>query len=170
MMRRWTAFGPCGSILASAEVDGVPPQRGRTTMAGDEVQAERRLVVGVELGPVYRDHQLRPRTDHETHPGRKQVPQVELPVAEQAVDRFGRMLAVETLGSRETPPDGMNSQCRGFQHPETPFDRDKTVRACRSSSNARSVIARTLRGPTPAALRRPDGSLERVTKELIMPT
>jgi len=41
-------------------VDGQPDQRRGPAVAGDEMQRERRLIVGVEIGPVHRHDDLAP--------------------------------------------------------------------------------------------------------------
>ena len=61
-------------------------------MGGDEVERERRLVVGVEIGPVHRDEGLGTLADDLGHPRREQLPHDQALVAQEPVDLFDRML------------------------------------------------------------------------------
>ena len=50
-------------------IDGQPQQRRRAPVGGDQVQRQRRLIVGVEIGPVHRDDDRLPLANDLRHPG-----------------------------------------------------------------------------------------------------
>ena len=65
--------------------NGQPNQRRSPAMAGDEVAGQRGVIVGIELGPIERNHDLLALTDHEPCPRGEQRPHLDPTVTEQAV-------------------------------------------------------------------------------------
>ncbi len=55
-------------------VDGQPDERRGPSVAGDEMQRERGLIVGVEVGPVHRHHDLAPLAHDLANPRTEQLP------------------------------------------------------------------------------------------------
>ncbi len=84
-------------------------------MAGDEVERDGGLVVGVEVGPVERDHDLRSPADHEGHPAREQVPDIDAGVREEAVHLLDRVLGLKLLGDRQRPAEGADRELSTLQ-------------------------------------------------------
>ncbi len=73
-MRQAEVFEVVALVLQFVLVDRQPQERRRPAVAGDEVQGERGLVVGVEIGPVHR-HDDRLALAHDlANPWREQVP------------------------------------------------------------------------------------------------
>src|SRR5690606_22171075 len=85
-------------------------------MAGDEIEANRSLVIGVELGPVHCNDQLLPRTDDELDPWLEQAPDVNLAVAQQAIQLFCSVLRIECCRGSHPSPDSVNAQRRGMEN------------------------------------------------------
>jgi hypothetical protein len=61
-------------------------------VAGDEMQRERGLIVGVEVGPVHRHDDFASAAHDLAHPRPEQVPGDHAGVAQQPVDLFDRRL------------------------------------------------------------------------------
>ena len=87
-------------------------------MSRDHVQADRRLVVAVELGPVQSDDDLLAVAHHEAHPGLEQDPQLHPGVAQEPVDLLGRVLGVLAPDRRHPAADRVDRQAYGVHHPD----------------------------------------------------
>ena len=105
-------------VLQFVLVDGQPEERGGPSVAGDEMQRERGLVVGVEVGPVHRHDDLAPLAHHLANPRGEQVPGDHARVAQQAIDLFDRGLGEQSARLRERLPDQGNCERRPGHHPE----------------------------------------------------
>ena len=87
-------------------------------MAGDEMQRERGLIVGVEIGPVHRHHNLAPRAHGLPNPRIEQVPGDHARVAHEPVDLFDRRLGEQATRLRERLTDQRNRKRRPGHDPE----------------------------------------------------
>ena len=117
--------------------DRHPDKRSRATMARDEIASKGRMIVGIELGPVERDNDLLPRTDHEFRPRMKQQPDVDPAIAQHAIDLLDPMLlaVVRCVGVPAT--DCMHREHRRIHGPHD------TVRQ-RKNTHRVKVIAEDL--------------------------
>ena len=78
-------------VLQFVLVDRQPQERRRPAVTRDQAQSQRRLIVGVEIGPVHR-HDDRLALAHDlANPWREQVPDDDPGVAQQAIDLFDRV-------------------------------------------------------------------------------
>ena len=124
-------------VLQFVLVDRQPQERCRPAVARDEVQGQRRLIVGVEVGPVHRhDDRLAPAHDL-ANPRREKVPHDEPGVAQQAVNLFDRVSVRQTARLRQRMPDDRNGQRRPRQNPSVPLASEKIRLACKLPENAR---------------------------------
>ena len=82
-------------------VDGELEERRGPSVAGDEMQRERGLIVGVGISPVHRHHDLAPRAHDRADPRTEQVPGDYARVAQQPVDLFDRRLGEQATRPRE---------------------------------------------------------------------
>ena len=105
-------------VLQFVLVDGQPEERRGSSVAGDEMQRERGLVVGVEVGPVHRHDDLAPLAHDLANPRAEQVPGDHARVAQQPVDLFDRRLGEQSTRLRQRLPDQGNRQRRPGHHPE----------------------------------------------------
>jgi hypothetical protein len=78
--------------------DGLPDQRGRSTVSSQQIERNRRLPVAIELSPIKRDAQRFPGPDHERHPPREERPHGDGRVAQQPVHLLDAMFGVGSLG------------------------------------------------------------------------
>jgi hypothetical protein len=84
-------------------------------MAGDEVQGERRLIVGVEIRPVHGDDDLLARADDFPDPVREHLPDDDAAIAQQPIDLFDGVLVEETASLRQRMADDRDRQ-RAARH------------------------------------------------------
>ena len=105
-------------VLQFVLVDGQPQERRGPSVAGDEMQRQRGLVVGVEIGPVHRHHDLGPWADDLGNPGTEQVPRDHARVAQQPVDLLDRRLGEQPASLREPLPDQRHRQRRPGHDPD----------------------------------------------------
>jgi hypothetical protein len=90
-------------------------------VAGDQAQSDRRLIVGVEIGPIHR-HDDRLALAHDlANPRREKVPYDDPGVAQQTVNLFDRVSVRKTARLRQRMPDQRNGQRRSRQHPQSPI-------------------------------------------------
>src|SRR5262244_3087257 len=83
-------------------------------MACEEGQHERRLIVGIEVGPVHGDLDALTRSDDGRHPQHKQFLDINSRVREQPIDLLDGMLAYTSLRQSEPVADGAHGQgCTG---------------------------------------------------------
>ena len=87
-------------------------------MAGDEVQGERRLIVGVEIGPVHGDDDPLARADDFPHPGREHLPDDDAAIAQQPIDLFDGVLVDEAARLRQRMANDRDSQRSAGHHPQ----------------------------------------------------
>ena len=72
-------------VLQRRLVDRKPDQGRRPTMAADQRQHDRRLVIGIEVGPVHGDNDLRARPDRMGDPSFREFVDVNSRVREQPI-------------------------------------------------------------------------------------
>jgi hypothetical protein len=84
-------------------------------MARHQVQGQRRLPIAVELGPVHGDDNFPSRAHEMRDPVGQALPNIDLLVAEQAVDLLDRVLGHQTASLRQSLPDHRHRQ-RGARH------------------------------------------------------
>ncbi len=72
-------------VLQRRLVDRKPHQGRRPTMAADQRQHDRRLAIGIEVGPVHGDNNIRARPDHMGDPSFREFVDVNSRVREQAI-------------------------------------------------------------------------------------
>ena len=89
-------------------------------MLGDEAEHERRLIVGVEIGPVHGDDELAAHADGLFDPEREQGPHIYALVAQETVDLFDRMLPCLPARLRERLTDDRNRKRRAGHPAEHP--------------------------------------------------
>jgi hypothetical protein len=108
-------------------------------VAGDEMQRERGLIVGVEIGPVHRQHDLAPRAHDRANPRTEQVPGDHARVAQQPVDLFDRRLGEQATRVRERVTDQRNGKRRPGHDTERSVGQrqDALSLACKSSMTTR---------------------------------
>src|SRR6516225_5042984 len=83
-------------------------------MACEEGQHDRRLIVGIEVGPVHGDLDALTRSDDGRHPEHKQFLDINSPVREQPIDLLDGMLAYTSLRQSQSVADGAHGQgCTG---------------------------------------------------------
>ena len=95
--------------------DGQPKQRRRSAMAVDEVQGERRLIVGVEIGPVHGDDDLLARADDFPDPEREHLPDDDAAIAQQPIDLFDGVLVEQAARLRQRMADDRDRE-RSARH------------------------------------------------------
>jgi hypothetical protein len=98
-------FEVVAGVLQFVLVDGEPDQRRGAAVAADEMQRKRCLVVGVEVGPVHRHHDLGARGDEVLHPGLEQIPDLDALIAEQPVDLLDRVFVGDAARLRHAVAD-----------------------------------------------------------------
>jgi hypothetical protein len=89
---------------------GQPQQRRSPAMACDEVQGERRLIVGVEICPVHRHDNLLARANDFPDPEREHLPDDDAAIAQQPIDLFDGVLVEETARLRQRMADDRDRQ------------------------------------------------------------
>src|SRR6516162_3227857 len=83
-------------------------------MACEEGQHDRRLIVGIEVGPVHGDLDALTRSDDGRHPEHKQFLDINSRVREQPIDLLDGMLAYTSLRQSQSVADGAHGQgCTG---------------------------------------------------------
>ena len=99
-------------------VHGQPNQRRGPSVAGQQRQHDRRLTVGVELGPVHRHRDAVAFADHVRHPMPQQGIDVDALVGQQPVHLLDRVLGQPPACQRQTLADQADRQRRGLDRPE----------------------------------------------------
>src|SRR5713101_6603650 len=84
-------------------------------MARHQVQGQRRLPIAVELGPVHGDDNFPSRAHQMRDPVGEALPNIDLLIAEQAVNLLDRVLGHQTPSLRQSLPDHRHRQ-RGARH------------------------------------------------------
>src|SRR5277367_2551931 len=79
-------------VLQFVLVDGQPKERRGPAVACDEMQRERGLIVGVEIGPIHRNDDLAALAHDLANPRTEQVPGDHARVAQQPVNLLDRRL------------------------------------------------------------------------------
>ena len=97
---------------------GQPQQWRRSAVVGDEVQGQRRLIVGVEIGPVHGDDDRLPLANDLRHPGRKHIPNDDALIAQQPIDLLDGVLAEQPARLRQGLADDRHRQRSTRHHPE----------------------------------------------------
>src|SRR5215831_17962822 len=83
-------------------------------MACEQGQHDRRLIVGIEVGPVHGDLDALTRSDDGRHPEHKQFLDINSRVREQSIDLLDGMLAYTSSRQSEPVADGAHGQgCTG---------------------------------------------------------
>ena len=95
-----------------------PQQRRRPAVPGHQIERQRRLSVGVEIGPVHGDNDLLAAADRLRNPLREHLPGTDAGVAQQPVDLFDRMLGQQSPRLRQRMADHRNRQRRPGHHPQ----------------------------------------------------
>jgi hypothetical protein len=98
-------------------------------MVGDEAQSERRLIVGVEIGPVRRHDDLFAKADNFRHPRREHVPHHDASIAQQSIDLLDRMSCANDWPMIDTASEAL------VMTPSAPLANDAIRFACKHSSN-----------------------------------
>ena len=119
-------------VLQFVLVDGQPEERRGPAVAGDEMQRERGLIVGVEVGPVHRHHNLAPLAHDLANPRTEQLPGDHARVAQQPIDLFDRGLGEQSTRLRERLADQGNRERKPRSSPRA-FHWPKTARAWRAN-------------------------------------
>ena len=86
-------------------VNRQPHQRRRPAMPGDQRQHDRRLVVGIEIGPIHRDRDAGPLRKYIKYPLGEQRAHHDPLVRQHAVDLLDRMLGQKPAGHCQTLAD-----------------------------------------------------------------
>jgi len=87
-------------------------------MARHQVQGQRRLPVAVELGPVHGDDNFPSRADQMRDPVGEALPNIDLLIAEQAVNLLDRVFGHQTASLRQCLPDHRHRQRGACHDPE----------------------------------------------------
>ena len=95
--------------------DGQPEQGRRPAVVGDEVQSERRLIVGVEIGPVHGHDDRLALADHLRYPRREHVPDDDALIAQQPINLLDGVLAEQAASLRQGLTDDRHRQ-RSARH------------------------------------------------------
>ena len=98
--------------------DGQPQQRRRASMAGDEMQGQCRLVVGIEVGPIHRHNDGLALADGVANPGREQIPNAHALVAQEAIDLLDGVLVGPPARLRQRMADHGDGERSAGHHPE----------------------------------------------------
>ena len=61
-------------------------------MTGDQAQRQRRLPIGIEIGPIHRHNNVPACADDLRNPMAEQLPDIDALIAQQAIDLFYGML------------------------------------------------------------------------------
>ena len=145
-------------VLQFVLVDGQPEERRGPSVAGDEMQRERGLIVGVEIGPVHRHDDLAPRPHRLANPRTEQVPRDHARVAQQPVDLFDRRLGDQAARRRQRLPDQGHRQRRPGHDPERSIGQGQDAlgvqvvdRTRGSGIHERNQIAPSARASFPSA-------------------
>ena len=126
-MRQAEVLEVVALVLQFVLVDRQPQERRRPAVTRDQAQSQRRLIVGVEIGPVHR-HDDRLALAHDlANPRREQVPDDDPGVAQQTIDLFDRALVRKTARLRQRMPDERNGQRRPRQNPQRPIGQRKNA-------------------------------------------
>jgi hypothetical protein len=105
-------------VLQFVLVDGQPEERRRSAVTADEMQGQRRLIVGIEVGPVHRHDDLAPGAHDLADPRAEQVPRDHAHVAQEPVDLLDRRLRHQSPSVGEPLADQRNRQSRSRHHPD----------------------------------------------------
>ena len=92
-------------------------------MPCDQIEGQRRLSIMVEVGPVHGNDNLPARSDQMGNPVCETVPDIDVLIAEQAIDLLDRVLGHQTSGLCQCLTDhrhrqrcaGHDTQCRPGQ-------------------------------------------------------
>ena len=94
-------------------------------MPCDEVERQRRLITGGELGPVHRDDEIAARADRLLDPEREQSPDADALVSQETIDLLDRMLGRLAAGLRQRLTDDGDRE-RDARHPAEHRMRQRT--------------------------------------------
>ena len=87
-------------------------------MIGDETERQRRLIVGVEIGPVHGHDDSFALADNLRHPRGKEVPHGDAWITQEAVDLLDRVLAHQAPRLGERLADNRHRQRRTVHYPQ----------------------------------------------------
>ena len=105
-------------VLEFVLADRQPQERRRASMAGDEMQGQCGLVVGIEVGPIHRHNDGLALADGVANPGREQIPNAHALLLKEAIDLLDGVLVGEPARLRQRMADhGDGQRCAGH-HPE----------------------------------------------------
>jgi hypothetical protein len=98
--------------------DGQPQQRRRPAVVGDQIQGQRRLIVGVKIGPVHgHDDRLALANDFR-HPRGEHVPHDNALIAQQPIDLLDGVLAEQAARLSQGLADDRHRQRCARHHAE----------------------------------------------------
>ena len=116
------------TVLQRGRLDRQPDQRRRPAMAGEQRQHDRRLAVGVELGPVHGHRDAGPLADDIGYPVDQQSIDIDPLVGQHAVDLLDGILGQQSTGQRQTLADQGHRERGGRDRPErSPRQRENTL-------------------------------------------
>ena len=87
-------------------------------MAADQMQRKRRLIIGVEIGPIHCHDDLAALTNNLANPRTKQLPGLHARIAEQPIDLLDRGLRKQPARLGQRLANQRNRQRRPRHHPE----------------------------------------------------
>ena len=91
-------------------------KRRRPSVGRDQVQGDRGVPVGVEVGPIQRDDDLLGRREDIRDPVREQRPDVERRIAQEPVHLLDRVLGVQPARLGQARANRVNGQRDGVDH------------------------------------------------------
>ena len=89
-------------------------------MRSDVAERQRRLIVGVEIGPVHGDDEFPAFADRVVDPEREHGPDVDPLVAQETIDLLDRVLGRRAARLRERLTDNGDRERRAGHYPEHP--------------------------------------------------
>jgi len=106
------------TVLQRGLADRQPDQRRRAAVAGQQRQHDRRLVIGVELGPIQGDHDAVPAAHHIGHPVNQQCINIDPTVGQHSVHLLDRMLGQPSARQCQPLADHADRQRCRLDHPQ----------------------------------------------------
>ena len=135
--RQAEVFEGVALVLQFVLIDRQPQKRRRPAVTRDEVQSERGLIVGVEIGPVHRHDDRLALTHDLANPWRETVPYDDPGVAQQAIDLFDRVLSIRPRACASACPITETAKDAPVKTPSVPLASERIRLACKLPENAR---------------------------------
>ena len=138
-MRQAEVLEVVALVLQFVLVDRQPQERRRPAVTRDQAQSQRRLIVGVEIGPVHR-HDDRLALAHDlANPRREQVPDDDPGVAQQTIDLFDACLSERPRACASACPMSETANDAPVRTPNVPLASERMRLACKLPENVRST-------------------------------